>query len=74
MIRLAVELKTLADYIHLYMKSAATDRTKEFYAHTERHVREFDKSAYLDNIDRDWLERYKSYFSKSLKINTDSYV
>lgn len=62
--------KTLADYIHLYMESASTDGTKEVYARTERHVREFDKSAYLDNIDRDWLERYKSYFSKSLKTNT----
>lgn len=62
--------KTLADYIHLYMESVATDGTKEVYARTERHVREFDKSAYLDNIDRDWLERYKSYFSKSLKTNT----
>ena len=62
--------KTLADYILIYQNRMTNEQTKSIYMQTYRRVKEFDASATFETIDRDWLERYQSHFSLSLKKNT----
>jgi hypothetical protein len=64
--------KTLVNYILKYVKKIPNKGTAEIYLRTMRYVLQFDKSATFENVDRDWLERFKLYYANSLKPNTIS--
>lgn len=64
--------RTLAHYIKQYADGMVNRGTSEVYLRTAHRVMLFDDTATFDSVDRNWLENYKSHYSKTLKTNTIS--
>ena len=61
-------MKFLSDYASRQRKEG----TKDIYMRTYKRVMKFDKSATLESVNKEWLERYEAFFSDRLAVNTIS--
>lgn len=63
---------TLMKFLSDYASRQRKEGTKDIYMRTYKRVMKFDKSATLESVNKEWLERYEAFFSDRLAVNTIS--
>ena len=60
----------LADMVMKYADTLEKDGTREIYARTSIRIFHYDGKATANTIDADWLNGFRKYLEKDLKLNT----
>lgn len=63
---------TLMKFLSDYASRQRKEGTRDIYMRTYKRVMKFNKSATLESINKEWLERYEAFFSGRLAVNTIS--
>lgn len=63
---------TLMKFLSDYASRQRKEGTRDIYMRTYKRVMKFNKSATLESVNKEWLERYEAFFSGRLAVNTIS--
>ena len=61
--------KVFTDYCAMFAETKTNTSTRSLYASTIRKVQEFDASATFDTMTKDWLQKFETYWLKTMQIN-----